>query len=404
MGAGPPVARLMDGVRSLVAAEDLMPAVPQLAFSGLLALDAILRFLGGTPIAVDSWPALALASVVVLCVAAVALPWRRWPVTVVGIIPVLDIGVIGVARLDAQVGGAGLLAVIPALWLGRIYGRRGALVTFVAASLLLVLPGLLYFDLTASVVSRALLIPAVAVAASLAIASALSQARVSLEDAERRQVLLEEALEEIERQRLFSEAILDTVDVGLVLLDGDGTYRSMNRRHQAFMQVAYPDGHAGRAGQLGLVFDENGTTPLLREQMPTYRASEGEEFDDCLIWIGHDPRVNRAVSVSARSVRDESGRFAGAALAYHDVTDFVRALRVKDEFVASVSHELRTPLTSIVGYVDILQDRTDLPREVLVHLGVVARNTDRLQRLVADLLHTAQVDEGPMQVMRASTD
>jgi signal transduction histidine kinase len=82
----------------------------------------------------------------------------------------------------------------------------------------------------------------------------------------------------------------------------------------------------------------------------------------------------------------------------------MRALKVKDEFVASVSHELRTPLTSIVGYVNILQERPDLPADVLAQLDVVARNTDRLNRLVADLLHTAQVDDGPMHVVRSETD
>jgi signal transduction histidine kinase len=103
-------------------------------------------------------------------------------------------------------------------------------------------------------------------------------------------------------------------------------------------------------------------------------------------------------------VRDEQGRVTGAALAYKDVTQFMRALAVKDEFVASVSHELRTPLTSIVGYVNLLQEREDLPGQVVSQLDVVARNTDRLQRLVADLLHTAQVDEGPMHVVRTRTD
>ena len=138
--------------------------------------------------------------------------------------------------------------------------------------------------------------------------------------------------------------------------------------------------------------------------MPSHRASRGEEFDDCRIWVGDDPRTRRALSVSARSVRDDEGRFTGAALAYNDVTDFMRALRVKDEFVASVSHELRTPLTSIRGYVDLLRERDDLPDDATHFLGVVARNAERLGRLVADLLHSAQVDVGPMHVVRTSGD
>jgi signal transduction histidine kinase len=384
---------------------DLAPWLPQTAFSGLLVLDVLLRWLGGNPVALLPWPALAVVVAVLASLASVVVTRHRVPVGLVCVLPVVDLGVVGLARLDAQVGGAGVLAVIPALWLGAVLGRRGAAVALVASLVLMVVPGFVYLGTSMPVVTRSLLIPAVAVASALAIAAALERARSSLAEARHQQVQLASALATIEDQRRFSEAILDTVDVGLVLLDADGTYRAMNRRHHVFMALAYPDGHAGRAGQVGHVYAAaDGTTPLTRAEMPTYRASQGEEFDDQLLWIGQDPLTNRAVSVSARAVRDEDGTFTGAALAYKDVTDFMRALRVKDEFVASVSHELRTPLTSIVGYVLLLQEREDLPPDVLKQLGVVARNTDRLQRLVADLLQTAQVDQGPLQVVRTSND
>ena len=125
----------------------------------------------------------------------------------------------------------------------------------------------------------------------------------------------------------------------------------MNRHHGALMPLAFPQGHAGQAGQLGEVYAEDGVAARAQHEMPTLRAARGEEFDDLRIWIGSDPLTRRACSVSARSVRDAAGPFVGAALAYKDVTDFLRSMRVKDDFVATVSHELRTPLTSIHGYV-----------------------------------------------------
>ena len=82
----------------------------------------------------------------------------------------------------------------------------------------------------------------------------------------------------------------------------------------------------------------------------------------------------------------------------------MRALEVKEEFVASVSHELRTPLTSIHGFTSLVLERDDLPDEVVHQLGVVERNVDRLDRLVADLLQTAQVERGLVHLERERTD
>jgi signal transduction histidine kinase len=323
-------------------------------------------------------------------------PWYRLPRTAVCVVPVLDIATLGVAGMDASGWALAPLMLLPLLWCAVELRLRGAVIATTATVLLYGLPGLVHQARGASL-AWSLLVPLGAAGISLAFASVLDAVEV-----ERRR--LAGARETIDRQQRFADAILDTVDVGLLLLDRDGAYQTMNRRHRDFMRLAFPDGHDGYAGQLGLVYCEDGTTRLTREEMPSYRASQGEEFDDCRMWVGDDPLTWRALSVSARSVRDEQGRFAGAALAYKDVTDFMRALRVKDEFVASVSHELRTPLTSIRGYVDILLERDDLPAEQRAQLEVVARNGERLSRLVADLLHTARVDEGPLEVVRTRQD
>ncbi|HEX7187906.1 MAG TPA: ATP-binding protein [Actinomycetes bacterium] len=72
--------------------------------------------------------------------------------------------------------------------------------------------------------------------------------------------------------------------------------------------------------------------------------------------------------------------------------------RSKSDFVASVSHELRTPLTSIAGYVEMLLDGDGGPvvdgqREML---GIIGRNTDRLQSLIEDLLTIGKIESGAL--------
>jgi len=73
----------------------------------------------------------------------------------------------------------------------------------------------------------------------------------------------------------------------------------------------------------------------------------------------------------------------------------VEANRLKDELIAVVSHDLRTPLTSILGYVELLRegDAGELNEQQAEFLDIVGRNSQRLLRLVNDLLFIARVED-----------
>ncbi len=145
-------------------------------------------------------------------------------------------------------------------------------------------------------------------------------------------------------------------------------------------------------------------TRLESELLPSTRAARGEEFDDVRVWIGSDPLTRRAIAISARTVRDASGGFAGAALALSDITDLMRAIQARDDFLAAVSHELRTPLTSVVGHLEVLLDHGDLDDGPVRQLRVIERNAARLHRLVSDLLDSAEHRGGPVRLTRSPVD
>jgi signal transduction histidine kinase len=380
------------------------PRVLQASFVALFVLDAAVRTVGTATVDVPSWQAAGMALVALATTATFLLPWRQLPGWSMAALPVLGTCAIGLCRLDADGSASAALIVVPALWLGRQFGRLGALLAGVSTLLLVGLPPVVRFGPDGAGLSRSLMLPIVAGWGALVVAIAVARARDAFEQSERQRAQLAQAMVAVDHHRRIAAAVLDTVDVGLVLLDRNGAYQTMNRRHLDFMRLAFPDGHGGHAGQLGQVYGEDGTTLLGRRHMPSWRAAQGEEFDDCRIWVGGDPLTRRALSVSARTVHDAAGEFAGAALAYKDVTDFMRALRVKDEFIASVSHELRTPLTSIVGYIDLLREEPGLGPQEVGHLDVVARNAERLGRLVSDLLHSAKLVEEPLHVVRAPAD
>lgn len=69
--------------------------------------------------------------------------------------------------------------------------------------------------------------------------------------------------------------------------------------------------------------------------------------------------------------------------------------RLKDEFVAMVSHELRTPLTSIRAFAEILRDGDNLPEHKRQHfLGVIVHESQRLSRLIEEILDLARLESG----------
>jgi signal transduction histidine kinase len=84
----------------------------------------------------------------------------------------------------------------------------------------------------------------------------------------------------------------------------------------------------------------------------------------------------------------------------------LEADKLKDEFVALISHDLRTPLTSIMGYVELaLEDVGDpLDEERRGYLEVVSRSSERLLRLVDDLLFVARVQAGRLVLERSQLD
>jgi signal transduction histidine kinase len=69
--------------------------------------------------------------------------------------------------------------------------------------------------------------------------------------------------------------------------------------------------------------------------------------------------------------------------------------RMKDDFMSSVTHELRTPLASIRAFSEILQDNPDVGAEERVRfIGIIVSETERLSRLVNQVLDLAKIESG----------
>jgi len=364
--------------------------VLQLGFAFLLYGAVALRLLDGEELGWRTWPVAGVALSTAIAVLVLVLPAARRPPALMAGCAIINIAVLGMFAADDDIGGMSPLVVLPALWLGLEFGLRGAAIAIGATLACVTIPGLLAHGFDHATVERLVTLPIVAGVGAGALTAGLSAARAAQARAEAREAELAAALRQVEQSERSARAVFDASSVALSLYDADGAPVLFNAPMADIFAVA----SAGGTLDPVPVFAEDGVTELPYAQTPTARAQQGEEFDDARVWVGPEVDNRRALSVSARRIESTQGAFLGTAVSYTDVTEYMRALAVKDEFVALVSHELRTPLTSIFGYVSILLDRPTLPPEVSRPLEIVHRNTVRLSNLVEQLLDQSQYYQG----------
>jgi len=90
----------------------------------------------------------------------------------------------------------------------------------------------------------------------------------------------------------------------------------------------------------------------------------------------------------------EHARDIGGILVFHDMTELRRLENVRKEFATNVSHELRTPLTAIKGFIEtLLGGAAREPETNERFLKIIAEETDRLGRLVEDILTIGEIEQ-----------
>ncbi|MHA7208775.1 sensor histidine kinase [Arthrobacter sp. MDT1-65] len=338
-----------------------------------------------------------------LLLVCVVVPWDRLPHASFLVIPLLDFIPIGLMRYGAGtvITGVGLLAVFPVIWLAASgLFPRAALAAGFLGSLGVVWAPVFVTDaeVSSQSLTQSFLLPFIMLAIGVTIrvmtASMMAQQAVVEEKDRALEVLLEESAR---RERLL-DTVVNSVDVGLVALDDAGRPVLTNRKLEKLRTLT---GGAGDTAEEDLrIYQQDGETVMPATRRPTRRAAEGQVFSDYLLWWGERPG-QRVLSTSSRVMTNQAGTREGSVVTFNDVTELVAALNAKDEFVATVSHELRTPLTAIRGYLELLTSIPDLEPEVASGLEVVSRNSERLHKLVVDLLSAA---EGPPEITPAPTD
>ena len=165
--------------------------------------------------------------------------------------------------------------------------------------------------------------------------------------------------------------IVASMQEGLLVLDSAGKIRLANQSAKDLI---------GQQALEGKIFWEVvRMTPFvdLVRRVKTEKKGRAEE-----VLFGEKSILCQAAFLSAQE---------GVVVTLYDITEIQNLARIKKDFVLNVSHELRTPLTAIKGYAEALEDEGDA--RTRSYAETINRHTDRLIRIVEDLISLATLEE-----------
>ncbi|MGW8463994.1 ATP-binding protein [Pseudomonas sp. CLCA07] len=187
------------------------------------------------------------------------------------------------------------------------------------------------------------------------------------------------------QQRL--QAVLDSIDDGLLMIDREGHLEHLNPVAQR--QLGWDIDRLGQG--LGAALER----PELDEQLQlVLRGGTLERApEDLSIEVDGESRL---LTYSLTPVIHTQGQILGAVMVLHDVTEQRAFERVRSEFVLRASHELRTPVTGMHMAFGLFRERAQFPQDSREAdlLDTVNEEMQRLMQLINDLLNFSRYQNG----------
>ncbi|MEC5425088.1 cell wall metabolism sensor histidine kinase WalK [Virgibacillus sp. C22-A2] len=201
---------------------------------------------------------------------------------------------------------------------------------------------------------------------------------------------LKHSYAKIEEERRKLSSVLSNMSDGVIATDNSGSVTLMN----------------GAAGKLiGQNPDDiigEFLLDVLQLEEKVVDITELQDSGSMIIDFSDDDQVF-LIRSNFSTVSDDEGEVTGFITVISDVTEQEKVEQERRDFVSNVSHELRTPLTTMRSYIEALTDGAWEDKEIAPKfLGVAQNETERMIRMVNDLLQLSRMDaeEYPLQKER----
>ena len=195
---------------------------------------------------------------------------------------------------------------------------------------------------------------------------------------------LDQRIQTIVRQENEHEAVLSSMEEGVLAVDQGCTILSLN---EACARILGVEAAQVRGRVAHEVIRKADLLQFIEEALANTAPVERS--------IEMSASENRWLHAHGTVLHDAQRRKIGALVVLRDITRLRHLENVRRDFVANVSHELRTPITSIKGFVEtLLHENLQDHEQSLRFLGIVLKQVNRLDAIIEDLLMLSRVEGG----------
>lgn len=204
-------------------------------------------------------------------------------------------------------------------------------------------------------------------------------------------VRVEEATENSESERRRLDSVLTQMSDGVIATNRLGNITVINEMAREFLNKTEDEANGAQLVDVLGIADNVSFDELLESPEPM--IIETTDFMDDDLEEGDDNSL--ILNADFSLIQRNSGFISGMVCVLHDVTEQQKIDAERRQFVSNVSHELRTPLTSISSYIDALNNGAWKDQKLAPQfLNVTAEETDRMIRMIQDLLNLSRMDQG----------
>jgi two-component system phosphate regulon sensor histidine kinase PhoR len=194
---------------------------------------------------------------------------------------------------------------------------------------------------------------------------------------------LDDRIKTIINQRNELEAILSSMEEGVIAFDRDERIISINQAAARIFE-SIPKHMLNRSIQ------EVIRNPELQQFVSQALSSTDNLESDITLY--HEGE--RTIYLHSTSLRDSSEDQIGVLVVMNDVTQVRRLENIRRDFAANVSHEIKTPLTAIKGFVETLRHGSvKNPEEIERFLGIIEKHVNRLTAILEDLINLSRIEQ-----------